>query len=179
MEWLLFVAAFLVIIAAVLLLARPKKAGPPSTTGAAEAADYSAYLNQALRFIEFYETLPQKSLFVITPGAIGVAIGNERLGRSIRTYLERSAQSPSQAQQFERAMVERHPALFGGGKGTRLYYELGLSAALHNNDVAWPFLFMGLGEPDGTKRTRYIQDIQKIYRQMYGKRLDIHHLSAY
>lgn len=107
--------------------------GPPN---------YSNYITQALQFLEFYETLPQKSLFVITPTGIGVAIGNEDLGRSIGTYLTSAAQRPAQAKQLEAAMVASQAKRLGGDKGTRLYGKLGLSATLHNNDGDWPFLSM-------------------------------------
>lgn len=178
MEWL-FIVVFLLAIALVLIIARPKKPEGAATEDRAALPNYSNYITQALQFLEFYETLPQKSLFVITPTGIGVAIGNEDLGRSIGAYLTSAAQRPAQAKQLEAAMVASQAKRLGGDKGTRLYGKLGLSATLHNNDVDWPFLSMALPEPDGAKRTRYGKDIQKIYQQMYGKRLDVHHLSAY
>lgn len=180
MGLLILILLFILVVIAVLILARPKKVAQPFPTEEPEhLRNYSSYIHLALQFIAFYETLPQKSLLVITPSTIGVAIANQQLGASVRAYLTNAAQRPAQKQQLAETLVQSQAALFGGDKGARLFHQLGLSVKLHNNDEDWPFIYMWLMESDAAKRTRYVKDLQKIYGQMYGKRLDVHHLEVY
>lgn len=144
----------------------------------------SQYLKQAIRFLAFYHLLPSKNMLIVTPQYIGVWIPdreyNNYFGSSVFAYITACRDQPQFESTFMENFFERNKECLGGDEGIRLFRELGLQMKLHDGDDTKPVIYMALyGGPNFSEQKRYIQALERKYRETYQEQVKIMHLENY
>ena len=60
-----------------------------------------------------------------------------------------------------------------------MFQKLGLQVRLHDDDNDSPIVYMNLYEFNATKRENYVKAIERQYKSLYHKDLNIYHLDHY
>lgn len=133
----------------------------------------SDYVKKALNFIEFYESLPQPKLLIITPEIIAARMSDDELGSKILTH----QQIPETGDPWFHEQIKAH---IGGEANLTRFRSLKLQLKVHNNDMDFPVIFMyAYCAASMLEQENYIKAIERKYRQKYGKELKIHHFADY
>ncbi len=154
-----------------------------------EAAVYQelsnlGYVQTAMKFLAFYQLLPQKSMLIVTPQYIGVRISsNERnnyFGVNVSTYLTSCRDQPQFESAFMENFFEQGKESLGGDGGIQLFQELKLQMKLHDGDDDMPVIYMLLpGGEDFLKQHQYVRAIEKKYQEVYHEQFKIIHVENY
>lgn len=167
-------AMWLVIVAVIFGIYKLCKSGKKSET---EKYDSSEYVVNALQFVEFYERLPQKSLFVVTPELIGVVIPDTNFGVAVKTYLSLSKSDTQQADSYLEWFLKEEKKQLGGEVGVEQFKKLGLQVKLHNDDEDWPVIYVNAFCYSDADREHYVKAIEAQYQKLYNKSFKIHHFN--
>lgn len=138
-----------------------------------EKYENSDYVKRALNFIEFYESLPQPKLLIITPEMIAARLSDDELGSKILTH----QQIPETGDLWFQEQIKEH---IGGEANLTRFRSLKLQVKVHDNDMDLPVIFMcAYCTSSMLEQEKYIKAIEKKYRQKYRKELKIHHFADY
>lgn len=143
----------------------------------------TSYVQKAMEFIEFYEQLPKSMFFILTPEYVGVRIpsdeSNDYFGISVQTYLDMSRDQPEFETTFREIFFKQAQKSLGGAQGVAMFQKLGLQVRLHDDDNDFPIVYMSLYEFNAAQRKDYVKAIEKQYKSLYHKELNIYHLNDY
>lgn len=170
----------------ILLFFRPyqKKRRTEKEEAAYQELSNSGYVQTAMKFLAFYQLLPQKLMLIATPQYIGVQISsNERnnyFGVNVSTYMTSCRDQPQFESAFMEVFFEQSKESLGGDEGIRLFQELKLQMKLHGGDDDMPVIYMPLpGGSDFLKQNQYVQAIERKYQEVYHEQIKIIHLENY
>lgn len=129
-----------------------------------------AYVEKALRFIEFFKLLSDscQPKLIVTDEYIGAMVLDFQLETSANAYNQNTSDTEAWSN-----MQKRLSQLCTSSRGYELYRKLGLMVKIRNSSSVYPVIYMWLPCHDLGERQKAIKAIQRKYLLDHGKRLEI------
>lgn len=142
----------------------------------------SEYIEKAIQFMEFYETISCYHYLVITDYRIAAIIDSANLGVAVMSYLKSNWNSAPTTEDYKRykkyqeeKVYEELQKLTGPG-GMEIYKKLQLKFKDHNDDDDYATVYQVLSIPhdDRNQIQKYADALSRCYKRKYGKNIKIY-----